>query len=169
LRVSVNLSSRQFADAQLVENVQAIVAKAGCLPQQLELEITESLLLGNDDATITALRRLRGLGFGIALDDFGTGYSNLAYLRRYPLNVLKVDRSFVNEVGEGRAITELIILMAQALKLKVVAEGVETEEQLAWLQARGCDEYQGYLFSKPVPAAQFEALWRERAARNGLA
>jgi diguanylate cyclase (GGDEF)-like protein len=159
LLVSVNLSSRQFADPELVEKVEAIVAKAGCLATQLELEITESLLLGNDDTTISALHRLRALGFRIALDDFGTGYSNLAYLRRYPLNVLKVDRSFVNEVGEGRAITDLIILMAQALKLNVVAEGVETEEQLAWLRERGCDEYQGYLFSKPVPPARLEALW----------
>jgi diguanylate cyclase (GGDEF)-like protein len=168
MHISINLSPRQFADARLLEGVTQTVEATGCQPSRLEFEITESVLLGNDAATIRALGSLRDLGFGISLDDFGTGYSNLGYLRHYPLNGLKIDRSFINDVAESRAITNMIITLGRMLGLRLVAEGVETEEQLEWLRAQRCDEFQGFLVSPPVPAERFEALARRgwSAARS---
>jgi EAL domain-containing protein (putative c-di-GMP-specific phosphodiesterase class I) len=160
LNVSVNLSPRQFVDSNLAASVAAVVKETGCDPTTMELEITESVVLGQDGATLETLHALRALGFRISIDDFGTGYSNLAYLRRYPVDVLKIDRAFVSEIHESQPITGLILGMSRALGLRVVAEGVETDAQLAWLRAQGCDEFQGQLVSMPLPAPAFEALVR---------
>jgi diguanylate cyclase (GGDEF)-like protein len=157
LRISVNLSPRQFEETELAEHLLAIVRSAGGNPDQLEFEITESLLLGNVAQTLATLQTLRAAGFAIAIDDFGTGYSSLAYLHRYPITCLKIDRSFMTQVDGSVAITELILTMTKMLKLDVVAEGVETEAQLSWLKERQCMDYQGFLFSPPLPVAEFEA------------
>ncbi len=162
LQISVNLSSRQLADPRLLESVRLIVASSKCDPRKLELEVTESVLLGNDDRTMGVLEALRAMGFRIAIDDFGTGYSNLAYLERYPIDCLKIDRAFVSALDRASPIAELIVTMCQMLKLKTVAEGVETETQLSWLRDKGCFEYQGYLFSPAVQVAKFETFLKPR-------
>lgn len=164
LKMSINLSPRQLTDPGLLSSVQALISATGCQPATIELEITESVLLGHDDATSRTLDALRSLGFGIAIDDFGMGYSNLAYLRQYPINSLKIDRSFVHELNEAKPITGLIIAMSRLLGLRVVAEGVETAAQLDWLKNHGCDEFQGYLVSPPVPATAFATLLRQARA-----
>jgi diguanylate cyclase (GGDEF)-like protein len=156
LKISVNLSPRQLADPKLLESMRALVVATECDPTRLELEITESVLLGNDDRTMSVLESLRTLGFSISIDDFGTGYSNLAYLEKYPIDALKIDRAFVSALDRASPIAELIVTMCQMLRLKTVAEGVETEQQLSWLREKGCFEYQGYLFSPAVPPAAFE-------------
>ncbi|MEM9602434.1 MAG: EAL domain-containing protein [Pseudomonadota bacterium] len=158
LRVSVNLSPLQFGEDTLVADLLAIVAAEGGDIDRIELEITESVLLGHDTDTIAKLNALVDHGFRIAIDDFGTGYSNLAYLHRYPLRCLKIDRSFIQSLETAQPIIELIVSMATLFKLDVVAEGVETEEQLAALRGYACHEYQGFLFSKPVPFESFCAL-----------
>lgn len=166
LKVAVNLSPRQLAGAQLLATVQAIVARTGCDPAAMELEITESVLLGNDLHTRRVLGQLHAMGFTIAIDDFGTGYSNLAYLQRYPIHTLKIDRSFVQAIGHSATLTEVIIVMCKALGLHMVAEGVERVEQLRWLAERGVHEYQGFLYAPPMPVAAFDALLEEQAARR---
>ncbi|WP_236687474.1 putative bifunctional diguanylate cyclase/phosphodiesterase [Chromobacterium subtsugae] len=158
LMVSVNLSPCQFVDPALPAMVAAVLADSGCQADRLELEITESVLLGHDDQTMRTLQALRAQGVSIAVDDFGTGYSNLAYLQRYPLSSLKIDRSFIADLDSTPAIAELIITMCRMLGLKVVAEGVETPKQLAWLRQRGCQEYQGYLCSPALAAGEFHKL-----------
>jgi len=128
-----------------------------------ELEITESSMMARPDDAIVTMRALREVGVLLAVDDFGTGYSSLAYLKRFPLNRLKIDRTFVADVGsepDSETIVTSTIALAHGLRLKCSAEGVETEEQCGFLAAAGCDEYQGYLFSKPLPRADFEALLR---------
>jgi diguanylate cyclase (GGDEF)-like protein len=158
LKVAVNLSPRQLGGAQLVQTVQAIMTRTGCDPTAMELEITESVLLGNDLHTRRVLGQLHAMGFSIAIDDFGTGYSNLAYLQRYPIHTLKIDRSFVQAIGHTATLTEVIIVMCKALNLHMVAEGVERAEQLAWLAERGVHEYQGFLSAPPMPVVEFDAL-----------
>jgi len=158
INVSVNLSPRQFRNESLLPLVRQITAKTGCAPTRMELELTESMLMGNDDKVAKTLQVLSDLGFSISIDDFGTGYSNLAYIQRYPVNSLKIDRSFVSDLKTNSAITELIISMCQLINAKIVAEGVETEEQLAWLKKKRCHEYQGFLFSRAVPLDQFNKL-----------
>ena len=158
ISVSVNLSPRQFRNEGLLPLVRQITAKTGCDPALMEFELTESMIMGNDDKVAESLQVLSDLGFSISIDDFGTGYSNLAYIQRYPVNCLKIDRSFVADLDSKSAITELIISMCHLIKAKIVAEGVETEEQLAWLRKKGCHEYQGYLFSPPVALDQFHGL-----------
>ena len=163
ISISVNLSARQMRDAALAPMVDEIVREAGCDPRRLQIEITESMLLGDDPTSTTTLEALAALGLSIAVDDFGTGYSNLGTLHRHPIDTLKIDRSFVATLETRPALAELIIGMCRLLDMRMVAEGVETEEQLAWLQARNCDEYQGYLFSPAVPVDQFdEMLARQR-------
>ena len=128
--------------------------ETGMPPADLELEITESALIYDVESAITTMEELMGLGVSISLDDFGTGFSSLSYLRRFPIDTLKIDKSFISEVTtdpDSEVIVNTIIAMAHSLKLKVIAEGVETEEQLAMLHARGCDQAQGYLFSRPLP------------------
>jgi EAL domain-containing protein (putative c-di-GMP-specific phosphodiesterase class I) len=166
LKVAVNLSPRQLAGAQLIGSVQEILARTGCLPGDLELEITESVLVGNDMHSRRVLSQLHGMGFSIAIDDFGTGYSNLAYLQRYPIHTLKIDRSFVQAIGRSATLTEVIVMMCKALNLHMVAEGVERPEQLAWLAERGVHEYQGFLFAPPMPVAEFDALLVAQAAQR---
>ncbi|MBD3318088.1 MAG: EAL domain-containing protein, partial [Chitinivibrionales bacterium] len=133
----------------------------GLPPNALELEITESLGMRNAENTIATLTKLKNMGVRLSIDDFGTGYSSLSHLKRFPINTLKVDRSFVMDIGEDpddEAIVALIIAMAHTLKLIVVAEGVENDKQLAFLTRHHCEEVQGYYFSPPVPAEEFEAL-----------
>ena len=152
-----------------MSTIENIVAEDGCDPGMLDLEITESMLMGDNQRIIQALTQLHERGFKLAVDDFGTGYSNLAYLQRYPISCLKIDRSFVHDLHKTSAITQLIISMCKLLKVRIVAEGVEDIHQLEWLKLKGCHQYQGFYFSKPVPVDQFDQLLaREAAARNGL-
>jgi diguanylate cyclase (GGDEF)-like protein/PAS domain S-box-containing protein len=157
VRVAVNVSSRQMREAGFASQVARTVEGYGIDPALLELEITESTLMGHDEATDQSLRQLEELGISISIDDFGTGYSNLAYLKRFPVSTLKIDIAFIQDVTtnpDDAAITIAIIKMAHSLRLKVVAEGVETSDQLAFLRVHGCDEAQGYYLSKPLPGGE---------------
>jgi len=161
--IAVNLSAHQFRSGRLVEQVRAAVHAAGIEPTLLELEITESVLMQDGAPVVAALETLRADGHTISIDDFGTGYSSLAYLRRLPVDSLKIDRSFIRDIAsrdDDAALTESIIRMAQALRLRVVAEGVETEEQRALLSRFACDEIQGYLIARPMPLVEIEARLR---------
>ncbi len=158
--VAVNLSARQIDHPDLVDTVAQILARTGLAPANLTLEITESALMNDAAGALGVLRALKDLGVSLAIDDFGTGYSSLSYLQRFPLDILKVDKTFVDELGlnpEGSEIVTAVINLAHALGLQVIAEGVETEVQLEELQRLGCDFAQGYLFSRPVPAADLLA------------
>jgi EAL domain-containing protein (putative c-di-GMP-specific phosphodiesterase class I) len=159
LRVSVNLSARQFADPMLLPKLTQIVGLSELDPACLELEITESTVMTNGEYAVEVLRNLKVLGVQIAIDDFGTGYSSLSYLKRFPIDTIKIDRSFVRDIPEdkeGKKITRAIIALAHSLKLKVVAEGVETESQLKFLRTQHCDEVQGYYFFRPMPQIEVE-------------
>jgi len=161
LRMAVNVSARQFADPDLFRDVEDILKETGFDPSRLELEITESVLMSNVERATDTLRRLAAIGVCIAVDDFGTGYSSLSNLKRFPVATLKIDRSFVTELNtdaNNRAITETVIAMAKALRLNVIAEGVETPDQLRFLQERECDEYQGYYFSRALTAERLGEL-----------
>jgi diguanylate cyclase (GGDEF)-like protein/PAS domain S-box-containing protein len=164
LKMSVNISARQFQrPEELVRDVVHVLEETELDPGDLVLEITESMIMGNAERNVDLLRRLKGLGVQIAVDDFGTGYSNLAYLRRFPVDMLKVDKSFVDgmeENSENSAIVETVISLARALGLRTVAEGIETTEQVDRLQALGCELGQGYYFSEPLPAAEAGSLLR---------
>ena len=159
LTVAVNLSPRQFRQVDLVETIAAVIAETGIDPVFLELEITESAAMQDADSTIDALQKLHAMGVALAIDDFGTGYSSLAYLKRFPIDKLKIDRSFilgVPEDSDDTAIVQAIAAMASSLGLKLLAEGVENETQRAFLAAHGCSAAQGYLFGRPQPASDFE-------------
>ncbi len=161
LILAINVSASQFRQPDFCEEVQRLVAQYSINPAQLKLELTEGLLLDMVEATIVCMRRLRDIGVRFALDDFGTGYSSLQYLKRLPLNQLKIDQSFVRDLvsdSSDQAIVQTIIAMADSLKLDVIAEGVETEAQRAQLEKMGCRRYQGYLFSRALPAPQLRAL-----------
>lgn len=165
LKVAVNLSARQFYQGGLVDTVRAILAETGCRPEWLELEITESLMLEEREDILSALEELCRMGCFVAMDDFGTGHSALGYLAKFPLRILKIDKSFVRDVCTNRFNTELIKAMAylaQALGLEMVAEGVETCEQASLLISLGCRFAQGYLFGKPVSREQFEKVMGDR-------
>jgi EAL domain-containing protein (putative c-di-GMP-specific phosphodiesterase class I) len=165
--VSVNISSRQMYSDDLVSVVQDAVTDAGIRPELLKLEITESLLMRDTDATIEALKALKDFGVGVSVDDFGTGYSSLSYLKRFPIDELKIDRSFVQDLhrdADDAAICAAVLAMARQLDLKVVAEGVEIEEQLEFLRRHNCEQVQGYLFSKPISAKEFAALFHAQCA-----
>ncbi len=160
-RVAINLSSRQFQSGNLAKTMRSVLEKTGCAPEWIELEITESLLLDTDDEVLEILKSFRMMGITIAIDDFGTGYSALSYLARFPIDTLKIDRSFtskITEQGHHAELVKAIISIAHSLHQKVVAEGVETLEQAALLQAYGCHLAQGYLYSRPVCKSAFEAL-----------
>jgi diguanylate cyclase (GGDEF)-like protein len=162
--MAVNVSSRQFKDGSFLDTVERVLSDTGLSPQTLTLELTESLLLDIEAVTIT-LGRLRGLGVKIAIDDFGTGFSSLGYLKHFPLDALKIDQLFIRNLAtdsDDSAIADAIISLAHSLKLHVVAEGVETEQQLAHLRQTRCDVAQGFLFSEPVPADGFEKLLLEK-------
>lgn len=159
--VSVNLSPRQFQQQNLVEMVASILAETGLEPRFLEFEITESMIMRDAEGATLKLERLSRLGVKLSIDDFGTGYSSLAYLKKFPVQTLKIDRSFVRDIAidpSDASIVQAIIAMAKSLKLQVIAEGVETIEQLSFLKKLQCDEYQGYYFSRPVTADQLVTL-----------
>lgn len=160
LRMAVNLSPRQFSQNNLVEMVQDILNETGMDAACLDLEVTESLMMNNIEDSINKMNALRTLGISLSIDDFGTGYSSLSSLQRFPLNILKVDRSFVQEIGNGSkaVIIRAIVAMAHSLGLSIIAEGVETVEQLNFLRNHHCEEVQGYYFSHPLPADKFSEL-----------
>jgi EAL domain-containing protein (putative c-di-GMP-specific phosphodiesterase class I) len=162
LRLSVNLSPVQFREGGVVDLIEHILADTGLEPRCLEIELTEGVMLESSDAAMTSLRRLRKCGVGFSLDDFGTGYSSLAYVKRLPVQRLKIDQSFVHRLGldgQDEAIVRAVIDLGHSLDLKVTAEGVESLEQLRCLQDLGCDEAQGDLISPPLPAEAFHAVF----------
>jgi diguanylate cyclase (GGDEF)-like protein/PAS domain S-box-containing protein len=161
LSVAVNLSAAQFRDKGLLKTIRDALDRAGVDPSRLDVEVTESMVMGDVNATIATLNGLRDMGVRISMDDFGTGFSSLSYLKRFPIHCLKVDRSFIRDIPGNEddvAITSAIISMAHSLNLKVVAEGVETVEQLEFLRTNACDEMQGYFFSPPVPAMEMTKI-----------
>jgi diguanylate cyclase (GGDEF)-like protein/PAS domain S-box-containing protein len=161
VRVAVNLSPVQFKNSNLVQSVISALAASGLAPERLELEITESVLLQDSEATLAALHRLRSFGVKISMDDFGTGYSSLSYLRSFPFDKIKIDRSFVHELAtreDSMAIVRAVTGLGKSLGISIVAEGVETNEQLGLLRTEGCTEVQGFLFSRPRPAQDVEAM-----------
>lgn len=165
LRVAVNLSGRQFSQLDMRQRLVQLLADAGLAPQYLELELTESILVENAEMAVRRLNALKAIGIHIAIDDFGTGYSSLGYLQQFPFDILKIDQCFVRDINnnpKNAAIATAIIHMSHQLNLKVIAEGVETAAELAVLQQYHCDEMQGYLFSRPLPAADFEQLLTHR-------
>jgi len=172
LKVAINVSAIQLRRKDFVARLESLVADAGVEPRNFELEITEGLLLGDDTQTHETLNRIRSLGFHIALDDFGTGYSSLSYLQRYPIDKIKIDRSFITNLGiehEAEAVVHAIVRLARALGLSVIAEGVETESQRQHLAAAGCGNVQGFLFGKPVPSAEIVSLLAGTAASKAAA
>ena len=161
ITVAVNLSTRQFIRNDLIASMSQILHETGCKSQWLVLEITESLLLEDNEEVAAQLAALHAMGLSISIDDFGTGYSALSYLNRFPVSQIKIDRSFVKDVPGQRNKSELakaMLSIAKALDLESVAEGVETPDQAEYLMAHGCRLAQGYLFGKPMPRDQFEAL-----------
>lgn len=169
LRVAVNLSARQFNDQHLPTLIECMLRETGIPPELLELELTESLLMTDVNAANKALHELKSLGVTLALDDFGTGYSSLAQLKRFPLDILKIDRSFIWDISShphDGSIVRTIIELAHNLGMTVVAEGVETAEQEAFLRQYGCDAMQGYRLGKPMPAAKFEHWVRKRSSHS---
>ena len=158
LTMSVNLSVRQFTCPTLVEDIDRIVADTGVNPAYLKLEITESAIMDNAEAAIAVTRELRRRGIQISIDDFGTGYSSLGYLHRFPVDTLKIDRSFVAQMEAHRPdyhVVDTIVALGQKLQISVTAEGIEMPQQLEWLKQLGCQYGQGYLFSRPLPAEDF--------------
>lgn len=164
LKIAVNMSPRQFRQEDLSERVASILTETGADPAQVTLELTESMVMQDVNSTLVALRALKNLGLSISLDDFGTGYSSLSYLRRFPIDELKIDKSFINDIHENpddAAIASAIIAMALSLGLSVVAEGVEKKEQAELLRKMGCNQVQGYYFGRPMDAAGFTIKFRE--------
>ena len=158
LRISVNLSARELLQAELLPDLKRALEHAGTDPRRMQLELTESMLLGRDEKLLRLLQDIEATGMSMALDDFGTGYSNLAYLQRFPIKTLKIDKTFIQSIDANRPLAELIVSMCRLMKLSVVAEGVETAEQLEWVRAHQIEQCQGYLFSKPVPPEEFVRL-----------
>jgi EAL domain-containing protein (putative c-di-GMP-specific phosphodiesterase class I) len=155
-RLAINLSARQFRQKNLADNIAQILQQYNIAAHQLGIEITESILVHNIDEVLDTLLKLSNMGLEISIDDFGTGYSSLSYLKLFPINKIKIDKSFVDDITthpDDAAIVQAVIAMAQGLKMSVVAEGVETQAQLDFLRQQGCRQYQGYLFSKPLAAA----------------
>jgi EAL domain-containing protein (putative c-di-GMP-specific phosphodiesterase class I) len=172
VKIAVNLSARQFGkNYDLVKCVQSALQDSAFSAQLLELEITETVLMQYQDASIDMLNTLHKMGISLSLDDFGTGYSSLSYLKYFPVDTIKIDRSFISSVTdniESNTIVTAIIKLAHNLKLKVIAEGVETTEQLAYLQQQECEFFQGYLCSKPVPAEQLANLFQTSTQDENL-
>ena len=166
--MAVNLSAIQFREAQLPELISRILAEFDLPPDSLELELTEGVAVDDPHAAVATMDQLHTRGVRMSMDDFGTGYSSLSQLKRFQIFKLKIDQSFVRDLGNDsndRAIVSAIIRMAQALGIRTTAEGVETEGQLAFLHAQGCDEAQGYHFSTPLPAADLEVFMRQHLHR----
>jgi diguanylate cyclase (GGDEF)-like protein len=172
VRVAVNLSARQFAQKSLLQDVARIIAESGLTPECLELEITESMVMQNPEHARETLQKLKAMGISLSMDDFGTGYSSLAYLKKFPIDCVKIDRSFIKDIpvdADDMAITKGVIALGHSLRLKVVAEGVETKEQQEFLQANDCDEMQGFLFSKPLPTEEITTLLKNHVQKPRLA
>ena len=170
-QVAVNVSARQMRQPDFIEMVDTILVATGCPAHALEIEVTESLLLEDAEAAIRLLGQLATRGVRVAIDDFGTGYSSLSYLRRMPVNTLKIDRSFISELGQDAnvaAIARTVIVLARSLNLDVLAEGVETAEQAAWLQREGCDWAQGWHFGRPMPAEDFVVIRQQAPEGSNL-
>jgi EAL domain-containing protein (putative c-di-GMP-specific phosphodiesterase class I) len=165
LSIAVNLTARQFGDEHLLRDIAAVLESTHMEACLLELEIHESLLIGDVERTLRILTQLKALGVKIAIDDFGSGYSSLSSLQRFPLDIIKIDRSYIRDIavrGEESAMTKAIIAMGKSLSLTVVAQGVENEEQAAFLRVHACDEFQGFYFNKPMSAQKFtELLWAQ--------
>ena len=160
-RVAVNVSGQQLRRPDFLSKLDAILRETGMDPQRLELEFTESVLMEEAVRTTALLRALKERGIHLSIDDFGTGYSSLSYLQHFPLDRIKIDRSFVADLAssaDGGALVEAVIAMGRGLRLKVMAEGVESREQLDFLTRRGCDEAQGFFFARPLPAGELEAI-----------
>jgi EAL domain-containing protein (putative c-di-GMP-specific phosphodiesterase class I) len=165
LTLAVNVSAKQFRQADFVAQVQRVLQESGAQASQLKLELTESTVLENVEETISKMREIKAFGVSFSMDDFGTGYSSLQYLKRLPLNQIKIDQTFVRDIAtdpNDAAIVQTIIAMSETLGLYAIAEGVETETQHEFLELRGCLAFQGYLFGKPVPLDQFESMLREK-------
>ena len=161
IRIAINFSARQFRILRIKETINNVLAETGLKPEYLVVEITESSAMLNVDYTVATLKSLREMGVKISLDDFGTGYASLSYLKRFPLDILKIDRSFIKGLHDHHddwAIVTAIVAMAHKMGLKVLAEGVENAEQLVYLQSLKCDEFQGYYVSRPVPADEIAKL-----------
>jgi EAL domain-containing protein (putative c-di-GMP-specific phosphodiesterase class I) len=180
LSMAVNVSPIQFRTPGIAQSIRSIVRQAGIEPRRIELEVTEGILVEDDEVVKAALRELRAAGFRIALDDFGTGYSSLSYLKKFKVDRIKIDKSFVKRLGqdpEAIAIVQAVIALGHAMALSVTAEGVETEEQGCLLQVAGCNELQGFLFSKALLESELDALLNQaftplahdRPARSMLA
>ncbi|MEQ9320810.1 MAG: EAL domain-containing protein [Polyangiaceae bacterium] len=170
MTMSVNVAARQFRDEDFVPFVRDTVERSGIHPRSLELEITERTLMDDTEVSLRVLGELRGLGIRVAIDDFGTGYSSLSYLKRFPIDAIKVDRSFVADIpgdGDSSAIAEAIIAMGNSLDMEVVAEGVETKAQMDFLARSRCPSAQGFLFCRPLPAEEVERWCFDQAARRG--
>ena len=166
LELAVNISARQFQDKDLVATIAAAVEESGMQPGLIELELTESVIMRDAPEAARRLKELTALGIRLAIDDFGTGYSSLGYLKAFPISTLKIDRSFVRDIDRdpnSAALAQAILALASSLKLKVVAEGVETKEQFEQLRASGCQELQGYIFSKALPPEELLALLEQGA------
>jgi EAL domain-containing protein (putative c-di-GMP-specific phosphodiesterase class I) len=164
VRLAVNVSPVQFRGGTLALKIVAALAACGLPASRLELEITEAVLIRDDEAALEILHQLRGLGVRIALDDFGTGYSSLSYLQRFPFDKIKIDRCFINDIAEqgGSSIVQAVVNLAAARHMTTIAEGVETTEQRDLLHSLGCSEMQGYLFSAAIPSAQVRHLLTSR-------
>jgi EAL domain-containing protein (putative c-di-GMP-specific phosphodiesterase class I) len=166
--LSVNLAASSLADTSLVQRLDRLMQRFGLEASSLMLEMTETMLMDNTESGIALLGMLRARGYGLSLDDFGTGYSSLSYLNRFTIDELKIDRSFITDAAHGGrdgAVAAAIIALGRELGLRVVAEGVETPEQSAFLLQRGCNVQQGYLFSRPVPARALEQMFRDGAIK----
>ena len=164
ISIAINLSLRQFIDADLIKDIALVLNESGMDPKLMELEITESMVMSNPTQTIAILSKMKNLGVRLAIDNFGTGYSSLAQIKHFPVDTLKVDRSFIRNLlsdSEEEETTKAIIKMGKTLGLTVVAEGVETIEQMDYLRTHSCDEMQGFFFSKAIPADEFAELMRE--------
>jgi EAL domain-containing protein (putative c-di-GMP-specific phosphodiesterase class I) len=171
VRVAVNICAAELRARDFVANVQSVLAETGLPPYYLELELTETLLLQDAKFTAIVLQALKGLGVRLALDDFGTGYSSLGHLRRFPMDTLKIDQSFVRDLAtdaDDASLVSAVISMGRSLHMLVVAEGIETQQQLAFLQDHACPEGQGYYFSAPVAAVEFGQLLKRDASRLRL-
>lgn len=172
LRVSINISANQIRSKEFLDDLATMVAESGVDPRQFELEITEGILLGDDPETLRKLDAIRLMGFSLVLDDFGTGFSSLSYLRKYPIDKIKIDRSFITNVGseaESEEVVSAIIRLARALNLSVIAEGVETLTQWTWLRSVGCPDMQGFYFRPALAGADIDALWHRRSRELGAA
>jgi diguanylate cyclase len=171
VRVAVNLSASLFRNTQLLDIVRDALRDAGLDPYYLEVELTETAVMADPENSVAILEQLSTMGVVVSVGDFGTGYSSMSYLRRFPIDKLKIDRSFIANImtrPDDAAIVRAIVSLAHALRLKVVAEGVETTEQLEFLRTLGCDQYQGYQFSTPVSSIAFEELLRGQSIKQDL-